>query len=243
MNENLEIHDKLNPKIWNEDGTLKYGVRNAIIKIVEEFVDSCEIELNIVNILLLGSNASYNYTEHSDLDIHIVCNFDLIDGSKELVQAYMNSQKTNFNNNYDITIKGINVELYVEDINASTISNGVFSVSDNRWVKFPDLIEPVDIDVTDQVNKIEKIFYDKIKSIDLQGVEQLINDIYMIRKTGLINGGEYSEGNIIFKELRNRGLLDKLKQLRQKLKEKQLTLESKSTCLEGMQYLMYNNIE
>ena len=36
---------------------------------------------------------------------------------------------------------GIGVELYVEDINTSSVSNGIYSVSQNRWIKEPVVVE------------------------------------------------------------------------------------------------------
>ena len=57
-----------------------------------------------------------------------------------------------------------------------------------------------------------------------QDIETLINDIYEQRKQGLTEG-EYSIGNLIFKELRNVGLLDELKELKNEVTGKELSLK------------------
>lgn len=62
------------------------------------------------------------------------------------------------------------------------------------------------------MNKIEKI-------------DNLIEDIYNLRKEGMEEGGEYSIKNLIFKEFRNLGYLDNLKELRKKEISKELSLE------------------
>ena len=42
-----------------------------------------------------------------------------------------------------------------------------------------------------------------------------------------MNGDEYSDGNLVFKELRDRGILQSLKDKKKDLISKELTLESK----------------
>ena len=48
----------------------------------------------------------------------------------------------------------------------------------------------------------------------------------MMRKNSLQVDGEYGQGNQLFKELRNRNYLDKLKERLLELKSENLTLES-----------------
>ena len=60
----------------------------------------------------------------------------------------------------------------------------------------------------------------------LEDVEQYIDDIYAVRKHGIQTTGEYGTENLIFKEVRNDGLLDKLKEYRDELTSQELSLES-----------------
>ena len=103
--EKFEVHDSLNPKIWQDD-KLRNDVKLKLLDIVEQFVSTCDVPLHIIDVHLVGSMASYNYTEYSDLDVHIVCNFELVDCSKEILQTAYNSVKAKFNSDYNITIKG-----------------------------------------------------------------------------------------------------------------------------------------
>lgn len=60
----------------------------------------------------------------------------------------------------------------------------------------------------------------------IQEIDDLIEDIYNLRKEGMEEEGEYSIKNLIFKEFRNLGYLDNLKELKKKEISKELTLES-----------------
>jgi hypothetical protein len=37
----------------------------------------------------------------------------------------------------DIKIHGIEIELYIQDIRSTTVSNGIYSICDNVWIKEP----------------------------------------------------------------------------------------------------------
>ena len=47
----------------------------------------------------------------------------------------------------------------------------------------------------------------------------------MLRKLSLMDGGEYSKGNLVFKELRNNGSIDNLYNKLHELTSKELSLE------------------
>lgn len=231
ITEAFEVHDTLNPKLWDtETMVLLVDVRDAIYDIVEEFrdnvLDMTGIEINPVDIQLLGSNASYNYTEYSDLDVHIILNFELLDTNEDLVQALFNLQKSNFNANYDITIKGIDVELYVEDIKASAVSNGIYSIMTSEWIKKPEPIKDIpEVDIEDDLDDWKADINDVLDSNSVHDIGNLIDELYLMRKNGLQSEGEYGAKNQIFKEIRNLGLLNDLKDAYIKLRSKELSLE------------------
>ena len=224
--EKFEVHNILNPKIWTRDNKLLPEVESKILEIVHEFKNNCEVPLNIVDIHLVGSNASYNYTDGSDLDVHIVTNFDTVDISDEILQTVYNLVKTKFNQDYDISIHGVPIELYVENVNSTTLSNGIYSVIEDRWIKFPHPIKSIpQFDLTDKIKKLSDDAEFAINSQKSENIENLINKLYIIRKNSLDTDGEYGEGNQLFKEIRNLGILDKLKKANKETRSKELTLE------------------
>ena len=219
------MQKELNPKLW-EDKKLKRDVREAIIDIVSEFMDNLIIPVEILDVRVVGSNASYNYTEHSDLDVHIISNLELVGSPTEIVRALYNSERSNFNRTHNIKIKGIDVELYVEDVNSSVNSNGIYSVIDDIWIKEPQMVKErsVKIDkkeLRDLVNSVKSVLADG----DSDDIKDCINMLYLMRKDSIAIDGEYGVGNLLFKEIRNRGLLSALKDKYNEMISDELTLE------------------
>lgn len=222
----VELHDKLNPKIWNSDNTLKTDVHDKLMDIVDEFAESIDIPLTIIDAHIVGSNASYNYTSQSDLDLHCIVNYARLDADPAIVEAWMQTQKRLFNENYDITIRDINVEIYVENVNSNTVSNGIYSLFNDEWIKVPQPIEAdIDEDAIDiKADELEKDIQEVLKSEDINEVEDMIDSLYLLRKNGLATGGEFSTDNQVFKELRNRGQLEALRNRCYELKSDELSI-------------------
>ena len=85
MNEKFEIHDTLNPKLWSSNNTLLPDVESRIYSIVNHFKRNLSVPIDIIDVHIVGSNASYNYSDTSDVDVHIVANFDSVKADKEIV--------------------------------------------------------------------------------------------------------------------------------------------------------------
>lgn len=230
LTESLETHDALNPAIW-EGSALKPDVKVAIEEIVQQYVEDSEIlsPSDIIDIELLGSNASYNYTEHSDLDIHLVVNMESLSTDPAMVQIACNAERSIFNKSYDISIKGVEVELYVEDVKSSTASNGIFSVTNNEWIKVPERSDIPDFNEDDEYLNLLDAWMVRAKKVSTSTskleVQSFINELYNLRRLSIMTGGEYSHGNLVFKEVRNAGLLQELKELVTTLASRELSLE------------------
>lgn len=227
------MNNELNSKLFNEFDELKPNIRDALLDVAYQFIEDVkedtEIDIPISDIILVGSNASYNYTEYSDIDIHIVTDLSKISRcDPELAGKLMNSERYIFNQNYDIEIQDIEAEVYVEDINSNTISNGIYSILDNEWIKYPKIEDTsIDYDIEEDPSYLNII--DDIKELleysDLtsEDIENTIDNIYLMRKYSLAKEGEYGTGNLIFKQIRNIGLLDKLKDKLYELRSDELS--------------------
>lgn len=200
IKENFEIHKTLNPKLFNiEDSTLKKDVRERLIEIADLFVENLKenkIPIKVIDYWLLGSNAAYNYGEFSDIDLHIIVNTDIVEDSNILKLLY-DYVKSNFNKNYNILVKGQEVEIYLEDMNITAVSNGIYSLKKDRWIKIPKKEDPTtyDIESTEEYKKW-KFIYKNLKDTE---IEDFINNLYLLRKESLSKDGEYGLGNLIFK--------------------------------------------
>lgn len=237
--EKMELHDTLNPKLW-EGENLRPEVEEKLDEIVDQFIlelHDNDIPIKVLDARLVGSNASFNYTDNSDLDIHIVANFEDTSCDVPVLNLLYNYFKKNFNDKYAISVHGVPVELYVEDINSSAVSNGIYSLYKGEWIKFPEPIEVPDIDITALFNPYKEKYYEIMEKKDAEAASDLIDELYLLRKDSIATDGEYGEGNLVFKEFRNKGFLDNLKQLMVDETSKELSLESLNESKED------NNIE
>lgn len=237
LTEAIEKHDSLNNKLFTKDELLKDRVRDKMLEIVDTFLADLkeqDVKIKVDDILFIGSNASYNYTKDSDIDLHIVANTKSVDYPIELGAAIYSAYRSLFNKSLDISIYDIPLELFVETEDSTRVSNGVYSVKKNKWVKKPvqeDIPEydkeALDVLVSKWEEKCKKLI-DDIKADKLDDekkVVKMLEDIYdKLRKKGVAKG-EYAIENLAFKELRNRGYLDQLKDYRNELTSKRLSLE------------------
>jgi predicted nucleotidyltransferase len=237
LTEAVEKHDKLNSKLFTKEELLKDNVRDKMLEIVDEFLADLkeqDIKVKVDDILLIGSNASYNYTKDSDIDLHILTNAKAAKYEPEVAAALYSAYRSLFNKNLDIEFFGIPLEIFVETEDSSRVSNGVYSVKKNKWVKKPVQEEIPDYD-TKALDKLVNEWESKCKKLiddikadkldDEKKVVKMLEDIYdKLRKKG-ISKGEYSVENLAFKELRNKGYLDQLKDFRNELVSKRLSLE------------------
>ena len=237
LTEAVEKHPTLNSKLFTKEEILKDKVRDKMLEIVDEFLADLkeqDIKIKVDDIIFIGSNASYNYTKDSDIDLHILANAKATDYDPEVAAALYGAYRTIFNKNLDITLYNIPLEIFVETEDSARVSNGVYSVKKNKWIKKPVAEEIPEYD-TEALNKLVdkwetqcKELIDDIKADKLDDekkVVKILEDIYeKLRKKG-ISKGEYSIENLTFKELRNKGYLDQLKDCRNELVSKRLSLE------------------
>ena len=162
VNESIELHTQLNPKLWSVNGQLKPKVHDQILKVADYFIAGLAkdgIKFKLKDIRLVGSNCSYNYTQDSDLDVHLIVDKETLTCPDNLYPLLYSAYRSIFNKNLDIKFYDIPVELYVEvesadKVQADVKSNGIYSVLNNKWIK-----EPAQSDIP-SVNKeeFEKLF-------------------------------------------------------------------------------------
>lgn len=229
MQETFERHDKLNPKLW-KDNELLPDVKETINKIVDKFISDMnerDIPIKVVDVYLLGSNVNYNYTDRSDLDIHIIASADYECDKNHLDKMY-ELYKTLFNLKYDIEIKGITVELYIElDNNLTNRSSGIYSLT-KGWIKEPSYYEIPEINEADLASSItewENRYLEITKNPNLSSIYKFLDDIYDMRIKSISEDGEFGIGNLVFKEMRNLGYLDDIKDLKTELENIDLSLK------------------
>jgi hypothetical protein len=230
----FKVKDQLNPKIFDENQKIHPKIKTRLIMIADDFFDTLELPwVDVTDITLTGSLANYNWSKFSDVDLHILIDYNEVDDNESLVSEYLAAKKNIWNEKHDITIKGYDVELYVQDMNEEHVSTGVYSIMWDDWLVKPEKGSPK-IDSKKVKQKASSIInsYDSLLETFYEGeydkVIRRINTtrqkIKKMRQTGLDREGEYSYENITFKVLRRVGLLDKLADLETLAYDKSLSM-------------------
>ena len=152
----IKFSDVLNTDIWvNEE--LKPQVYKKLMEIADAFIEYLDLDLNIVDIQFTGSMANYNFNKDSDIDLHIIADFEDFGINYDIISNYFNAKKSLFNQNHNITIYGHPVELYVEDKNQPSQSKGKYSLKFDKWLIKPQKITQEVEDVIDTPKYLEYI--------------------------------------------------------------------------------------
>jgi hypothetical protein len=214
-------HHELNPVLWDDDNHLRKNVRLQLLKIARHFALYLDVPvLHLKDITLSGSSAGYNYSDYSDIDLHLVVS--KTNGNDELFSA----KKNLYNTQQNLHIGKIPVELYVQPADQPHHSAGIYSVLDNHWINEPEHVEPT-TDPKDIKSKARN-YAGKInlamRNNDIAQCRSVMAELKRLRQAGLVSGGEQSVENLAFKLLRARGSLDKLRKYITKLESAELSL-------------------
>lgn len=215
----------------NGDFIMHDEVKSRLLEIANDFFEFLGIEFFIHDILLTGSLANYNWSKYSDVDLHIVIDFEETGYKLDILKEFFDSKKTLWNQNHNITIRKHDVELYVQDIEHEMVSSGVYSVLHNKWIVVPEKTNPKidDGKILEKGEEYAKQIDGLVsKSEDGEDVSDEINNlkdkIKKFRQSGLDEGGEYSYENLTFKLLRRNGYIEKLYDLKSAVTDKKLSI-------------------
>ncbi len=226
----LQYHKELNPVVW-ENATLRDDVRQALLAIASRWRDFAHIPASAVkDVILTGGNANYNYTPQSDLDVHLVVDkggFPVAKG--DFLDDYLRDKKLLWARSHGaISVKGYPVELYAQGIDEQLVAAGVYSLSTNSWISTPQHHDEYDFVNDPHLVRKSDILMDHIDSLLADGKEEdfeaMKEKLAGMRKSGLAKAGEFSFENLIFKNLRNQGYLDKVSDKLRDLEDERLSL-------------------
>ncbi len=225
----VTVNKKLNPKLW-DNGVLKPEVAAKLEDIARAFEKFIGIDLDVVDYTITGSNANFTWTEYSDLDLHLIIPGTPTDDQREL----FNAKKALWSEQHDITIKGLPVECYVQGEDEPHHSTGVYSLSKDQWLVEPKKVKPSVDDSAIEAKKdaILAQIEQALLSKDLEKLRAVKDKITQMRKAGLARAGEWSVENLVFKILRNLGLIDEITEKIRELEDSELSLEQQSNILD-----------
>ena len=210
--------------VWEDTGSLIPRIEEKLLRIARDFYEDLELETEIVDIVLTGSLANFNWTKSSDIDVHIMIDFSKVNDDTILVKKAVDGQRFMWNMRHNIVIKGHDVELYIQDTTEEYKSTGIYSLLEHKWLVVPKY-NPPDVDTKDidvkyearvfDINQLEKFSKQNLDPTEAEDYYKKASDlkekIMKSRKEGLYEkGGEFSIENLVFKKLRKEGKLGKL---------------------------------
>lgn len=225
----LKSNDKLNPKLWDKNDKLDPEVWRALDRIGKEWAQFAKIPKSAIkDVTITGGNANYNYTKYSDIDLHLIVDKSAID-CPSVLDEYLQAKKQLWALTHDVTVKGQPVELYAQDYKDSwKEGQGIYSMKQQKWLQKPTPYK-IDRNHPEVIRKTKELMY-QIDSLigansnDMQAFKNIKGRLKGMRSAAIEKGGEYAPENLVFKELRNRGYLDKMNKYLRDLEDQDLSL-------------------
>lgn len=230
----FKVKDTLSNDIFDKSGetyNMRGEIRKSLLKIADDFIETLGVEFFIHDVILTGSLSNFNWSNYSDVDLHILIDYKETNYDLSLLKEFFDAKKNVWNEKHDITIKGFDVEIYVQDVDEPHVSSGVYSVLNNKWVVEPESKKPmIDDRLIIQKGEEYSIKIDNLIKRNEEGddvlkdIDNLRMKLKTFRQSGLDAGGEYSYENLTFKLLRRNGDIERLLQLKSKITDKKLSI-------------------
>ena len=220
----LLSNKSLPEELWSKNEQLKPEIVDAALKIAREYFENLKLNPNIKikDITLTGSLASYNWSDMSDFDLHILIDFNSLE-NLDLMEDYLRQKSRIWNMTHKILLKGFEVEIYVQDTNEPHYSAGEYSLMNDRWNKRPSrskinvnyqIVKEKSAKIMDEIDDAYDVMAEKDFLQAKQMSDSIMERLKRYRKAGLETRGIYSVENLVFKVLRRNDYLEKLNNIR-----------------------------
>lgn len=225
----IKRHTKLNPRLW-KGKVLKPDVRESLLRFARAWQNYAKIPEHAVHdVLFVGGNASYYYSEDSDIDVHLLIDKEVL-GHGELIDEFLDDRKSLWTMKHNVTVRGYTLEPYAQGLDEKTPDGqGSYSLISGEWLQAPVLTKydpDKDHHLDRKVAHWKRTIQKAIDEGSVVGLQNLKERLKAMRTQGIKNeGGELSQKNLIFKELRNSGMLDRMKQKKRSEEDKELSLK------------------
>jgi predicted nucleotidyltransferase len=230
---------ELNPKIWVKEGdsyVLNSEVREKLLETANIFIDFLDVDVIVTDIIMIGSIVNYNWSKYSDIDLHIVVNYNQFNqNSEDLYVEFFDLKKIVFNQKHNISLYGYDVECFVQDEKTEAFSSGVYSILYDMWANKPKETNLKSIDfelLKEKANQWMRIIDGVVDNIDDENPDEIKNivkkykeKLKKFRSCGLEKNGEMSFENLVFKLLRRSGYIEKLYNVPTEIIDKKLSMK------------------
>ena len=229
----IRKHKNLEPNLWDENNILRQPVRDILLKVVESYIESIKKishvnidESDIKDVFVYGSCASYFYNNKSDIDMCIVINPNSIAAKNEGMNVMHNFKLYYYN--WAIThhckIYGRSIDVSFEDVKKTDTykryrSGPCFSIMKNEWTFEPVVISDSEFKkIQSDANLVYKQIMSDYRKTKRNGfksaeVKKLYSDIYASKNLTHEENIEQpvTYMYIAFRRIRNRGIINKLR--------------------------------
>jgi predicted nucleotidyltransferase len=135
--QSFRLQDELNSEFW-EDDKIDSDVKDELLEIAKDYFEDLDLgRVTLDDIIFTGSLANYNWSKYSDIDLHLVFDFEKVNEDIKLVRKYLDAVEKAWKIQHDIQINGYDVEIYCQDSKQEHISSGIYSLKNDEWVKKP----------------------------------------------------------------------------------------------------------
>jgi hypothetical protein len=220
----MELREKpsLEPNLWSKNGKLDPKIRIKLLKVAKDFFDSLSLDKSVlVDVQFTGSLVSFAWSQHSDIDLHLIIDFNRVPADADISERYFDAVKNLWNEQHEVMIKGYEVEVYVENVGSQHVSNGLYSLVKGAWLEIPTSDaerSASDMDVMVKADKWMRMvesevyapFVDGDHETSMVAAKELSKRFKRWRKCGLSKQGIRSVENLAYKLLRRRGYVSSL---------------------------------
>jgi len=122
--------DNLCPLLWDENKLLKPEVKSFIVETFSSWKEKLNIKFNIINMILIGSSGSYQYSSDSDVDVNVTIKNLSEQELETIVKILPNGNiipNTEHPLNFYLTIDNKAVEQ----------SDNAYDILNDQWIKAP----------------------------------------------------------------------------------------------------------
>jgi len=239
--QSFKVRDELNSEIWDypnsqnkKEPNLYPDIDKKLLEISDNFINFLGIDVDVEDITMTGSLANYNWSSFSDIDLHVLIDFNSGNVDKNVLRELFNAKQGMWNSLHDIEVYGFEVELYAQDADEPHFSTGVYSVMNSEWIVSPNKMEDIfdeqkvlqkSIVWMDMIDGLQRKSYLQDSEETLKMIQKVKDKLKKFRRCGLEDMGEFSYENLVFKFLRRNGYLGKLSELKNKITDETLSLE------------------
>jgi hypothetical protein len=192
-----------------------------------DFKEFVSIPFPVSDIVITGGNVGFDYTTHSDIDLHLITDYSQISCDREAEELF-DTKRILYKKRYTLEIHGIPVELYIEDLDRPAVSAGIYSVVKDQWIKQPTLKPEPKYDLAEVKHWTQvwrTILQHAIKTGHLGNCRQAWRLLKTYRRMGLTTPeAEYSIPNLVYKSLRNDSTIEAMSLLINRLHDQELSV-------------------